>query len=76
MDAHVRAGAASGRGASANVSIHAVDGRLLRRLTLGEGGVASWDGRDGSGRDLPAGIYLARLVDEPRSRPLKLVKLR
>ncbi len=67
--------AAPGRSAALSVSIHGVDGRLLRTLPLGEGGTTRWDGRDGSGRALPAGVYLARVVGEPASRPVKLVKL-
>jgi hypothetical protein len=52
-------------GAQARViDVYDVSGRRLRRLPLGEGeaGVLRWDGRDDSGRRLPAGLYFARLT--------------
>jgi agmatine deiminase len=67
--------AAPGRAPGSLVDIHAVDGRFLRRLTL-TGGTSTWDGRDAAGRELSAGVYLARLVDERSSPSLKLIKLR
>ena len=43
--------------------VFTVDGRRVRRLPLDQGR-ATWDGRDESGRSVPAGIYLARLEGE------------
>jgi hypothetical protein len=52
---------AAGRGASAGaVLVFTVDGRRVARLPL-ERGLATWDGRDVSGRSVATGIYLARL---------------
>ncbi len=50
----------------ARVSVHAVDGGLVR--TLHDGPLSAgphaltWDGRDGEGRSVPAGVYMARVV--------------
>lgn len=48
------------------VEICAVDGRVLRRWALAVSGGSPfrllWDGRDARGREVPSGIYLARLV--------------
>ncbi|HEY2956257.1 MAG TPA: S8 family serine peptidase [Candidatus Eisenbacteria bacterium] len=50
--------------AARRIEIFDVGGRRLRRLGLGAGeeGTLRWDGRDESGRRLPAGIYFARLT--------------
>lgn len=49
----------------AAVTIHAVDGRLVRRLWEGRVGTGpwseEWDGRDDRGRDVAAGVYLVRV---------------
>ncbi len=48
------------------LEVFAIDGRLVRTLAAGEraGGehAAAWDLRDASGRAVPPGLYLARLV--------------
>ncbi len=56
-------GAGEADGASQRIRIYDLAGRLRRALELGAGveGVATWDGRDGEGRSLPAGLYFARL---------------
>ncbi|MBK7770773.1 MAG: hypothetical protein IPI48_09630 [bacterium] len=50
--------------AGADVTVHSLDGRLVRRLwsgTLTPGTwTGEWDGRDDAGRDVAAGIYLVR----------------
>jgi hypothetical protein len=50
--------------ADADVTVHSLDGRMVRRLwsgTLTPGTWAGeWDGRDDAGRDVAAGIYLVR----------------
>ncbi len=49
-----------------SVAIYDVAGRLVRRLVSGpmEAGshTVHWDGRDGSGRSVASGVYLAKLV--------------
>ena len=44
------------------VDIYDVAGRRVRQLTIdGGSGRFDWDGRNDAGRDLPSGVYLARL---------------
>ena len=52
-----------------NLSLFDESGRLVRRLFAGETVSAGkfqifWDGRDGSGRDLPEGIYFWKIQGE------------
>jgi hypothetical protein len=58
----VQLAAAAGQAAGAAL-VFTVDGRRVRRLALDQGR-ATWDGRDESGRPVPAGVYLARLEGE------------
>lgn len=59
-----------GRSASASLLIYDTAGRLVRHMT--EGTVApglhsvAFDGRDGAGQPLPAGVYFQRLVVDGR----------
>jgi hypothetical protein len=55
------------------VRVHDVRGRALWSGRAGPGErVLVWDGRDGSGRAVPAGIYFARVTDPGRSVPERL----
>jgi len=62
------------------LGIHALDGRRLRTLVDGTRAagrhVAAWDGRDGAGRAVAAGVYLYRLetAEGVRSRTMTLVR--
>jgi len=61
------------------LSIFDVNGRLItrlldERLTAGEHQV-DWLARDGSGRALPSGVYLARLLSAAGTKTLRLVLL-
>jgi hypothetical protein len=63
----------------ARLSIYDVSGREVRRLW--EGAAAgpvrvTWDGADGSGRVLPAGLYLGRVEGAGIARTLRILKLR
>jgi hypothetical protein len=49
-------------------------GRLVRRIKASPPDVL-WDGLDESGHRLPPGIYLARLIENNRSRRLRLIRL-
>ncbi len=64
----------------ARLSVHGVDGRLLRVFQsglLGEGRHEfTWDGTDEAGHTLPSGLYLLRLVSGGVSSSEKLVLLR
>jgi subtilisin family serine protease len=53
--------------------IHAIDGRLVRRLDgwrAGARAIARWDGRDADGRAVAPGVYVVSAGD---ARPVKLV---
>ncbi|HOX26016.1 MAG TPA: S8 family serine peptidase [Candidatus Krumholzibacteria bacterium] len=57
-----------------------VRGRCVRRLQSGVLAIgrhsATWDGRDQAGREMPSGVYLARLSGGGTSRQVKLVLVR
>jgi len=71
---------ASAAGSSVSVRIYDAAGRLVRTLTDGprEAGdhAVRWDGTDGSGRELPDGVYFARLTGRSLDASRKLVLLR
>jgi hypothetical protein len=56
------------------LAIHDLKGRRLRSFTLRGSGSLIWDGRDSKGREVPSGVYFARLGET--AQPLKLVLLR
>ncbi|MBN2171326.1 MAG: hypothetical protein JW819_08405 [Candidatus Krumholzibacteriota bacterium] len=63
------------------LDIHDARGRRVRRLAEGSFSAGAheraWDGRDDAGRDLPAGVYFARLVCEDGwSRTARLVMIK
>jgi hypothetical protein len=61
--------------ADAAIRIHDVRGRLVADVPL-PAGVAewTWSGRDAAGRDLPAGIYFARVTAAPGAS-VRIVRL-
>jgi hypothetical protein len=64
-------------GLAGRVAIFDVGGRLVRSLNVPAGAAAiDWDGRDGRGRLVGAGVYLARLVDGPARSTARLVVVR
>ena len=68
----------SGLSAPAPLVLYHVSGRAVRTLPMraGETGVR-WDGRDASGRESPAGVYMARLdVGNRAALMTRIVKLR
>lgn len=68
------------RAGAAQVDLFSIDGRHLRRLwagnAAGETQRVNWDGRDGEGRTLPSGVYLARASAAGESATLRLVLMR
>jgi hypothetical protein len=56
------------------LEIRSSAGRLVRRMKAVSPDVL-WDGLDDSGCRLPSGVYLARLVENNRSRRLRLIRL-
>ncbi|MFB3907773.1 MAG: PQQ-binding-like beta-propeller repeat protein [Candidatus Eisenbacteria bacterium] len=75
--AGVRWSIAPGVAPGAELSIFAVDGRRVRTLAARAGTIA-WDGRDERGRDVPAGVYRARLAGGEgafeESKPIVLIR--
>jgi hypothetical protein len=64
-------------GTALSLSIHDVRGALVRRLEAkaqGPGEVV-WDGRDGGGRPVAAGVYWMRLREGGRERSVKVVRV-
>jgi carboxypeptidase T len=63
----------------ASLTIYNIAGQTVRTLVEGrqEAGPhsASWDGRDGRGRKLPAGVYLCRLSSGGASASARLLKI-
>ncbi len=75
----VRMTLAGPEGATVDVTVHDVRGRLVQRLAgvRMAGGVAAitWNGRDRAGRMLPAGVYLVRATADGRSATARMVRL-
>jgi flagellar hook assembly protein FlgD len=62
------------------VSIHAADGRLVRRLLEADLPAGSheavWDGRDAQGAAVASGVYVSRLQAGREVRTQKLVLMK
>ncbi len=65
---------------SVRVTVHDLRGRLVRELVNGSEAAGShvvyWDGRDGSGARVAAGIYYARVLHDGQSRSQKVVVIK
>ncbi len=63
-----------------DLAVYDVSGRLVRRLLSGRFVAGKsrieWDGRDERGREVPSGIYFARLAAAGRSYSRKLILIR
>lgn len=68
------------RPGAADVSVYDLQGRRLSTLVSGalSAGphIVTWDGRDGSGRSQPAGVYLARLRLDVQTATCKLTLIK
>jgi hypothetical protein len=68
------------RAGEAELVVHSVDGRRVRTLARGhfDAGThrVTWDGRDDSGRDVPSGVYFARLRSPEGTFGRSLVRIR
>lgn len=55
------------------LGVYDITGRLVRYFTLGAGtsGILRWDGRDGTGRLLPQGVYLFQLKQGARASAVR-----
>ena len=59
---------------AASAAVFDLSGRRIRVLESREG-IFEWDGRDGAGRELPAGVYLVR-AQAPGGKALRVVRIR
>jgi hypothetical protein len=57
-----------------SIALYDAAGRLVRQLPV-DGPSSRWDGRNGKGQPVPAGIYFARLTAMPGSECVKMLKL-
>lgn len=66
--------------ARVHVTLHGVDGRVVRRLLSGERAAGrhtvAWDGALEGGTSAPPGIYFARVAAGPHHTTLRLVRVR
>jgi photosystem II stability/assembly factor-like uncharacterized protein len=58
----------------ASAEVVDLSGRLVRVLESREG-ILEWDGRDGAGREVPAGVYFIR-ANAVESRALRVIRIR
>lgn len=59
-----------------SVSILNLRGQKIRELSSFGSGSIHWDGKDASGREVPAGVYLLKAVQDCRSGVTKVMRLR
>ncbi len=69
-----------GRGQDVHVAVYDLKGRRIREFALGELGAGAhsvgWDGRDASGHEVAAGVYLVRLTTPEQVETRKVVVAR
>ena len=68
----IRIEAAPGTPATRRAEIYGVDGRRIASLPLASGSVL-WDARTDEGGRVPAGVYFARISDDPASSAVRFV---
>jgi len=80
LSASVTAGTAKLLAATSELLIFDARGRHVRTLALetrsAERSAVSWDGRDATGRETPAGVYFAAPAGRPSAAPLRITRLR
>ena len=62
--------------AGRRVEVYSIDGRRVTSLPIANAPSIEWNGRDASGRSMPAGVYFARLTDDPANAAVRLVLAR
>jgi len=67
------------RAEQVDLTVYDVTGRAVATLAHGRFApgehAITWDGRDRSGRDVPAGVYLCRLETEEQTQTQRLVRV-
>lgn len=58
------------------IEVYSIDGRRVTSLAIANAPSIEWNGRDASGRAMPAGVYFARLTDDPANGAVRLVLAR
>lgn len=58
------------------VEVYSIDGRRVASLPIANALSIEWNGRDASGHAAPAGVYFARLTDDPANSAVRLVLAR
>lgn len=71
----IRFEGAPGTSSQRHVEIYGVDGRRVQSLPTANGTVL-WDGHASQGGRVPAGVYFARLSDDPAARAVRFVVAR
>jgi hypothetical protein len=61
---------------SRHVEVFSLDGRRVADVPMPSAAPVTWDGRDGAGQHVPAGIYFARLSDDPMHGAVRIVLAR
>ncbi len=72
----LRPGFDAAPGGRLEANIFDVSGRLVRRLSSTGRGPIAWDGLDGRGHRLPAGVYIARIAQGAREQRVAIRVLR
>jgi hypothetical protein len=68
----IRFDAGAGVPAGRRAEIYAIDGRRVASLPLVSGSV-QWDAHDSAGSRVPAGVYFARITDDPATSAVRFV---
>jgi len=59
-----------------SVSIHNLRGQKVREIESLNSQSIRWDGKDDNGREVPAGVYLLKAVQDDRSGVTKVLRLK
>ena len=60
---------------NSEILVYDISGKLVRRFSNLDSGVVQWDCEDGSGIDVPSGVYLIQAISDGVSEITRLVKL-
>ena len=60
---------------NSEILVYDISGKMVRRFSNLDSGVVQWDCEDGSGIDVPSGVYLIQAISENRQEITWFVKL-